>query len=224
MIVQLPFIPSPVLTATPMTLLLCNDLAPGGTYQLQRKVAWYWSNTLTSFLATGSSYSQTLDGVAGETDYRLVLSPTPSQAFAVPQMVNGFVVGVTVSAGGSGYFSAPGVVIYGGGGSNAAAVASVTGGVVSGLALTSAGIGYTSTPSIRIDPPPAAAVTPAKVAVIRLKSGNLSPYDAYRFESTPAIGRKWDDVGDVIIPIEVTNTTDIVVTNSIGLFRMKSAQ
>ncbi len=224
MIVQLPFIPSPVLTATPMTLLLCNDLAPGGTYQLQRKVAWYWSNTLTSFLATGSSYSQTLDGVAGETDYRLVLSPTPSQAFAVPQMVNGFVVGVTVSAGGSGYFSAPGVVIYGGGGSNAAAVASVTGGVVSGLALTSAGIGYTSTPSIRIDPPPAAAVTPAKVAVIRLKSGNLSPYDAYRFESTPAIGRKWDDVGDVIIPTEVTNTTDIRVTNSVGLFRMKSSQ
>ena len=221
MIVQPPFIPTPSLAVSPMTELTSSELAPGGNYQLQRGVVGFWTNEMPSFQATSSTLTQLVAGIAGTATYRLVLSPTPSQAFATPQMVNGFVVGVSINAGGSGYVTTPRVVIYGGGGTNATAVASLTGGVVSGIAITSAGIGYTSAPSIRIDPPPAASVTPQQTQVLRLKSTNLSPYDNYRFESTPGIGVGWTPIGSVVVPTESTNTTDLAVTNSAGLFRLR---
>ena len=223
MIIQPPFIPTPGLAVSPMTELTSSELTPGGNYQLQRKIVWFWTNEMPGFQATSSSITQLVAGIAGTATYRLVLSPTPSQAFATPQMVNGFVVGVAINAGGSGYVTTPRVVIYGGGGTNATAVASLTGGVVSGIAITSAGIGYTSAPSIRIDPPPAASVTPSQTPVLRLRSTNLSPYDNYRFESTPGIGVGWTPIGSVVVPTESTNTTDLAVTNSAGLFRLRYA-
>ena len=221
MIIQPPFIPNPSLAVSPMTELTSAELAQGGNYQLQRKMVWFWTNEMPSFQATSSSITQLVAGIAGTATYRLVLSPTPSQAFATPEMVHGFVVGVTINAGGSGYVTTPRVVIYGGGGTNATAVASLTGGVVTGIAITSAGIGYTSAPSIRIDPPPAASVTPQQTQVLRLKSANLSPYDTYRFEATPAVGSPWQAIGSPVVPTKSTNTTDVTVTNSAGFLRLK---
>lgn len=58
------------------------------------------------------------------------------------------VTGITVTAGGSGYSSAPTVVISGGGGSGMTATASLNGDAVSSVTVTSAGSGYTSAPSI----------------------------------------------------------------------------
>ena len=59
--------------------------------------------------------------------------------------------GVVVTAGGSGYTSAPTVNITGGGGTGAKAVATVSaGGAVTGITLTSGGSGYTSAPVINI--------------------------------------------------------------------------
>ena len=57
-------------------------------------------------------------------------------------------VGLTVTAGGSGYTTAPTVTLSGGGGAGARATATVAGGVVTGLTLTSAGFGYTSAPAV----------------------------------------------------------------------------
>lgn len=55
---------------------------------------------------------------------------------------------ITVSDGGSGYTSAPTVVITGGGGSGATATATVVGGEVTAITVTAAGAGYTSAPTI----------------------------------------------------------------------------
>jgi hypothetical protein len=52
------------------------------------------------------------------------------------------VASVSLSAGGSGYTSAPGVAITGGSGSGAAATAGVSGGAVVSLTLTNPGSGY----------------------------------------------------------------------------------
>ena len=57
---------------------------------------------------------------------------------------------INVSNGGSGYASAPRVVITGGGGTGATAVAVVAGGVVTAINLTSPGTGYTSEPSVSL--------------------------------------------------------------------------
>jgi len=55
---------------------------------------------------------------------------------------------IAVSAGGSGYTSAPTVTFTGGGGSGATATATVAGGVVTSIAVTAGGSGYTSAPTI----------------------------------------------------------------------------
>ncbi len=55
---------------------------------------------------------------------------------------------VTISAGGSGYTSAPTVVFTGGGGSGASATAVVTNTAVTSITMTSGGTGYTSTPTV----------------------------------------------------------------------------
>ena len=55
---------------------------------------------------------------------------------------------VSVTAGGSGYTSAPDVSFSGGGGSGASATATISGGAVTSVTVTSGGSGYTSAPSV----------------------------------------------------------------------------
>ena len=78
---------------------------------------------------------------------------SPRGATATATVVNGFVVGATITDGGSGYTNTPAVKIIGGGGSGAQAVAVVSNGVVIAVNFLDAGSGYTSTPLVVIDPP-----------------------------------------------------------------------
>jgi N-acetylneuraminic acid mutarotase len=73
-------------------------------------------------------------------------------ATATLSTVSGFVVGATITNGGSGYTSAPAVTITGNG-SGATATATLTDGVVNGIEIGSAGRGYTGSPTISIAPP-----------------------------------------------------------------------
>jgi hypothetical protein len=61
---------------------------------------------------------------------------------------NGSVLAITVTAGGSGYTSAPTVVVTGGGGTGAAATAVVTANAVTSINITAGGSGYTSQPTV----------------------------------------------------------------------------
>ncbi len=79
---------------------------------------------------------------------------TPRIATATPQIINGFVVGTTITDGGSGYTAAPIITISGGGGTGARAVATVEGGAVTGITILNPGSGYTSTPTLAIASPP----------------------------------------------------------------------
>jgi hypothetical protein len=90
----------------------------------------------------------------------------PSPAAATAQVVNGFVVGATVTAGGSGYTNPPDVSILGGGGAGATAVAVISNGVVSAITIEATGSGYTSEPSIVIAPPPYPPIEATGVAEV----------------------------------------------------------
>lgn len=61
---------------------------------------------------------------------------------------NGTIGGITLTAGGTGYTSAPTVVLTGGGGTGAAAVALITNGVITQVNMTNWGSGYTSRPAV----------------------------------------------------------------------------
>jgi hypothetical protein len=78
----------------------------------------------------------------------------PRIATATAQVVNGFVVGATITDAGYGYESNPVVTITGGGGTGAKATATQFNGVVTSITITNPGSGYTSTPTITIAPPP----------------------------------------------------------------------
>ena len=88
-------------------------------------------------------------------DYESIPQPlNPRIATATAQVVNGFVVGATITDAGYGYESNPVVTITGGGGTGAKATATQFNGVVTSITITNPGIGYTSAPTITIAPPP----------------------------------------------------------------------
>lgn len=69
----------------------------------------------------------------------------------VPSLINsGRVISIAVTAGGSGYTTAPTVAISGGGGSGATAQAVIDSGEVVGILITNRGSGYTSTPTVTL--------------------------------------------------------------------------
>jgi hypothetical protein len=68
--------------------------------------------------------------------------------YPAPTISAGRVTAVTVSAGGSGYTSAPTVGFSGGGGTGATGTATVSGGEVTAVTITAAGSGYTSAPAV----------------------------------------------------------------------------
>jgi hypothetical protein len=220
-VIDPPFIFNPVLSITPMSFLTFSNLTVSGAYQLQKSQAWYWTNQPVNFTATNAVFTQMVAGVAGSASYRLVISPAPSQAFATPQVVNGFVVGATVTSGGSGYVTAPAVNIVGGGGTNAVAIAHISGGVVTSISMSNAGTGYTNTPTVQIAPPPAAALYPAVQPVMRLDSASLAPYQNYQIQFKSDIGGNWINWnGGLFVPTDVTNSQYLFITNSVGFFQM----
>jgi hypothetical protein len=221
-VIDPPLITNPVLGIAPMSFLTFSNLTVGGTYQLQEAVLWYWANQPASFTASNTFYTQMVAGAVGSGNYRLALNPAPTQAFATPQVVNGFVVGATVTSGGSGYVTSPAVSIIGGHGTNATAVSYISGGVVTSISIISPGTGYTNTPTIEIAPPPAAAVSPTVLPVIRVDSANLATYYNYQIQFKPDITAPWINwSGGLFSPTDITNSQFIFITNSVGFLRLQ---
>ena len=198
-----------------MTFLSFSNLTVGQSYQMQRTFAWYWTNLPVSFTATNPVYTQIVAGAVRSGDYRLAQNPVPVQAFAVAQVDNGSVAGATITDGGSGYVSAPTVLIVRGRGTNAAAITSISSsGVVTNIIITSGGSDYINTPIIQIAQPPAVAVSPWTQLVFRLNFPSFV-VGSWRIEFTSKIGAAWQNYG------VITNTqTDIFLTNDVGFFRL----
>jgi len=87
---------------------------------------------------------------------RLYVPNTAQQATAVPQVVNGFVVGATVTFGGVGYLTAPAVTVNGTG-VNASVTATISNGAVVGLSVGNPGSSYPTNTTLTIAPPPSNA-------------------------------------------------------------------
>ncbi len=221
-VVDPPFIPSPILAIAPMSFLSFANLALGGTYQLQKLVAWYWSNQPVNFTATTGFYTQMVVGVTSSGDYRLALNPVPAQAFATAVVDYGFVVHATVTTGGSGYLTAPAVTIAGGGGTNATAISQISGGVVTNINIANPGTGYTNTPEVEIAQPPTAAVSPTVFPMVRLDSTNLAPYDNYQVQYKSELAGAWGNwSGGPFNPNGATNSQYLFITNPATFFRLQ---
>ena len=223
-VIDPPYIFNPILGIAPMSFLTFSNVTVGGSYQLQQFQSYFWTNQSVSFTASNAVYTQMVSGVAGNADYRLALAPPPVQAFATPHVVNGFVVGTTVTAGGSGYVTSPTVNIIADVGTNATAMANISGGVVTSITIINAGMGYTNQVAIQIDPPPAAAVYLSSVQpVMRVDSANLAPYENYQVQFKPTITAPWGNwIGGLFNSTGITNSQYLFITNGIGYFRVQN--
>jgi len=72
---------------------------------------------------------------------------TGANGFTCSNTTNG-VTSIAITAGGSGYGTAPTIGFTGGGGSGATATATVSGGVITAITITNPGSGYTSAPAV----------------------------------------------------------------------------
>ncbi len=159
----------------------------------------------------------------------------PHQATATAQVVNGFVVGATITDPGYGYTNAPLVEIVGGGGTGATAIASISNGAVTAITVTGAGKGYTSTPIVRIGSPflaPAIAAQPQSLAV---PVGGLAAFQVAATGTAP-LHYQWLKNGAAIaaataasyaiasVQLADAGTYSVVVTNIAGSVVSQVAQ
>ena len=108
----------------------------------------------------------------------------PSIPTAVASIAAGNVTQILVTAGGTGYTSAPSVSFVGGNGINAAAYATVDGGAVTKVTITNSGTGFTSTPGILFGGPGINAVA---IAYIDGVTGIDVTHGSYGFTSPPTV-------------------------------------
>ena len=155
------------------TLLYSEDLGnvavdANGVYAFQFGATGTSDTLVTETLATTDgttlsyqkalSHPPVLPGTVSVTDGTFTWNETTgnpgSPAHATATVVSGFVVGATVTNGGSGYTAPPAVTITGNG-TGAAATAAVADGAVTEITITNAGSGYTTGATITLAPPPA---------------------------------------------------------------------
>jgi hypothetical protein len=122
--------------------------------QVTETIATTGASTLvyTKALANSGVVENSLSVTDGTNSWTQSAGNPGVGATATANTIAGFVIGATISNGGSGYTSPPAVTISGNG-SGAAATAVLTEGVVTGITITSAGSGYTGTPTVTITPP-----------------------------------------------------------------------
>lgn len=218
-----PFISSPGIHIAPMSRVSFTNLTLGTHYQVQSIEQGQFSNVGEAFSATNSAFTLLVPGIASSTNYRLAATPVPVQAQATAQVVGGFVVGATLTRGGSGYgTSIPEVTILdNGGGSNATAVATVSAGAVVGITITDPGIGYVNGARMIISAPPTVELWPeAILRMAKLELTRLSPYDSYRLQFVPKLGEPWSIVSDPFTPTSSTMTQLHDIVGDAGFLRV----
>ena len=140
-------------TAT-LTNNVTAPVSATATTQLRKPQVSIAKRVNDSVLAPGDTFAYTIDIVnAGNAAASGVTVTDFLPSFVTSTNYTGAtntVATTTITAGGSGYASAPAVTFSGGGGSGAAGTAIISGGAVVGINITSGGTGYTSAPAISI--------------------------------------------------------------------------
>lgn len=106
--------------------------------------------TVSNGVITGVTITNQGSGYSSSNPPAITFSGTGAAGTgaAAVAVIGSKVSGLQVTAGGSGYVTAPTVALVGGGGRDAAARAFITNGVVTSLQVTNPGTGYTSAPTV----------------------------------------------------------------------------
>jgi hypothetical protein len=168
--IEPPLLPIPELAVVRGTRLQFDGLNVGASYRMQSET-FGWQDVGDAFVADSVSvgfHAQT------ERPHRLVRLPAPQTATGTLTVVNGFVVGVTVTEPGSGYSQVPQVFVEDAVGRGARVVATVQAGRVTGATVEASGKGYTAGAVVRFGSPPVAALIPTEIPELRIQYSNVS--------------------------------------------------
>jgi hypothetical protein len=131
---------------------------PGADRWLEMRVRTNGSGTFTTLAPrqklTATPYAITAGDVTGANVARLNLSNTTVQATGHPIVTSGFITGAIVDSGGSGYTTAPSVIVNDSTGSGAIISATVSNGAVVSLTVNNAGSSYSPAATLTIGLPP----------------------------------------------------------------------
>lgn len=141
------------------------------------------------------------------------------RATAVPELVNGFVVGATIIDGGCGYMDPPLVVIQGGDGTGATAVATVENGRVNAIRITNAGCCYSTPPVFRIASPPREPSVEIEVVRVRILQ-RVTLGKRYVLETSSPLGA-WVPVGTSFTATDEEKISEVDVTSASQFFRIR---
>ena len=111
------------------------------------------------------------------------------------QVVNGFMVGVTLVSGGEGYTEPPVIKVTGGNGQGAIVAAEVVDGRVVEVNVLNPGSSYTSTPVITIAPPPTAPELSIRITQVEVNM-KLTVGKRYTIEASKNMV-VWVQTGDL---------------------------
>jgi photosystem II stability/assembly factor-like uncharacterized protein len=149
----------------------------------------------------------------------IVQLPNTPPATATPIIVNGFIVGVNMTAPGNGYTVAPAVSFNDVSGHGATAYAQISNGSVTNIVITDAGFGYSSNATINI---PAAA----SLNVVIPSAENLMVGQNYQLQITHDLNN-WTSYDSVFTATNTTWTSadfwDVANTNRL-FFRLQMLQ
>lgn len=129
-------------------------------------------------IGSNATFAVTATGTA-PLSYQWFASLPVNTATATADVLDGFVVGATVTSGGAGYSVPPLVQIVIGAGSGAVAVAVLSNGAVTAVNVTNAGSGYGFVPIITIAPPPPMALSGQTNPVLTLAGVTAANFGNY---------------------------------------------
>ena len=139
-------------------------------------------------------------------------------AVAVATITGGFVSGITVSSGGSGYATEPAVTLSGGGGSGASAKVILAGDKVGSIVVLTAGSGYTTAPTVLVEAPPKAlGVKLEWIPKLTVEGPAGSPA---RLESAVTLAGPWESWTNVTVGSEGTVLVDLRAGSMARFYRV----
>jgi hypothetical protein len=144
---------------------------------------------------------------------------SPHEAQATAQVVNGFLVGATITDNGCGYTNVPEVLIQGGGGSGATATATLENGFVTGINIINPGSGYTNLPDILIASPPFVPTLAINVSRVNVIAHVVLGFN-YQIESSTDLVN-WTAAGSEFTAQSEYVTNEFIVNQTGQYFRIR---
>ena len=133
-----------------------------------------------------------------------LLSTMTGNAGGFGSVVPSGVTVITISAGGTGFTSAPSVAITAGGGTGASAVATVSGGVVNSITVTNAGSGFTSAPTVALTGGGGTGATATAAIGVDLQASAITQDSSAAGTGTPGYARLLSSGGVAVLDVDVS--------------------